>query len=103
MPDLQGVSSVFQSLNAAVMASQAVQAADMAARQGLASAQIDAKRLENLVTEMGQSADSAEISGEHPERPSDTGLPPSRARRRPPDSSGSPVSGAPSQRIDLIA
>ena len=103
MPDLQGVSNVFQSLNAAVMASQAVQASDMAARQGLASMQIDARRQEELVSEMAQAADSAEISGEHPERQQEAPPPHPRSFRPPHSTSGPTVPGASPHRIDLIA
>jgi hypothetical protein len=100
MPDLQGVSALFRSLDAAMIANQAVQASEMAVRQGSASLQVDAQRRQAMVTQMLQSAGAAAVGGEG--QPPERGGPGRRRRPRDPEVSGPPAPGS-VHRIDLIA
>jgi hypothetical protein len=102
MPDLQGVSALFRAMDAAVMANQAVVAGDMAARQGIASMQLDARRQAMMVGGTLESAKSAVINGGTTPQERDTGR---RARRgaRPSGASEGPRAQGPAHRIDLIA
>ena len=102
MADLQGVSALFRSPDAAVMANQAVMASELAARQGSASLQIDAQLREYQVTQALQAADTAQIGGRD-QAPEDGSEPRGRRRGTPSGGTAGPMAPAPVHRIDLIA
>jgi hypothetical protein len=101
MSDLQNLTALFRSPEAAVVANQAVQAAEIAARQGLASIRADAVQRQAMVNQAEQSADSALISGEARQQEEEASKP--RRRRAGGEGAQGPDAQPPRRRIDLIA
>lgn len=99
MPDLQNLAAIVSSPQAGLMANQAVQASDLATRQGVASLQSDMARQQSQVLEASGAADAAMLSSE--------GLLQAEAARPRARGKGGPsavsASETPKNRIDLIA
>jgi hypothetical protein len=101
MSILQAVTAIFRSPDAAVMAAQAVQASELAARQGVASIQRDAERQADQVSPANTLGESVGVD----ERRERGGEAPQRSRRPPkkalkPDED--PFS-PPRSRLDILA
>lgn len=101
MSILQAVTAIFRSPDAAVMAAQAVQASELAARQGVASIQRDAERQADQVAPTSTLGESLAVD-ERRERGGD----PSRHPRRPPAQAAKADENPPdprSSRLDILA
>jgi hypothetical protein len=101
MSILQAVTAIFRSPDAAVMAAQAVQASELAARQGVASIQRDAQRQADQVAPTTTLGSSLAVE-ERRERGGDPGRPP----RRPPAQTAASAQTTPippRSRLDILA
>jgi hypothetical protein len=101
MSMLQAVTAIFRSPDAAVMVAQAVQASELAARQGVASIQRDAERQADQVAPTSTLGESLAVD-ERRERGGD----PSRHPRRPPsraDRADAAPDLPPRSRVDILA
>ena len=98
---VQGVNAIIQSPEIAIMAAQAVQASDLAARQGVSSLIRDAERQQDQVQDPKELGET-EMTGQRRQAPED----PWRRRRRQAllaaaaDSDPAP---RPAQRLDILA
>jgi hypothetical protein len=101
MSDLQNLTALFRSPEAAVIANQAVQAAEIAARQGLASIRTDAQHRQAMVNQAEQAADTAQISDRGRQKEEEAPSP--RRRHAGGEGAQGPDAPAPRRRIDLIA
>jgi hypothetical protein len=64
MGAIPDISAVVTSLESSLMANQAVQSADLAARLGASTFRLQVERKQDQVTETSESADTAEVSAQ---------------------------------------
>lgn len=99
MSIIQSVTALFRSPDAAVMVNQAVQASDLAARQGQAGLQRDAARREEMIVDALPGQAPASVG----QRPEDEQRPRHRGRPEPDKAGAGVLAPEAPHRLDITA